>query len=525
LRRQLLEIRREQEVAAIKARLAVVLENTSDAVGFAAPDGKTLYLNRAAKLMVGLPEETDAMGIPVSTFYTKRMWQRILEEGLPYAMEHGSWQGYTAAVHRDEHEIPLWQAIHVHCSPDGRPEFISSISRDMTEITNTERALRHAKERAEEATRLKSEFLANMSHEIRTPMNGILGLTQLLLASELNEEQGATAKTIHLSAAALLKLLNDILDLSRIEAGRMELGMRAFRLSETIDATLSLIRPMAQQKGVSLVCSIAPGLPSMIEGDSIRVRQIILNYLDNAIKFTDSGSIELKVEQLGRNGQSIRLRMSVSDTGRGIPPEKVPTVFDKFTQVDSSNTRSYGGAGLGLSITKRLAEMMGGSVGVESTPGSGSTFWVEIPFLIASEAVPDTAEAAPVSERPLAAPRVLVVEDNQVNRLVAERLLRKLGCTVELATNGRQALEKVTAHTFDVILMDVHMPEMDGLEATRLIRSTEHDRRCPIIALTASAMEEDRDRCLSAGMDDFFVKPVQLEDFKRLIEQHSPASD
>ncbi|MCX6595660.1 MAG: ATP-binding protein [Acidobacteria bacterium] len=520
LRQQQAALQQEREVSAVKARLALVLENTRDSVRFATPSGQLIYLNRASRDLIGMAPDAPLDSLRPENLYPAWAWKLIIEKGLPYAFEHGSWQGYTAVLHRDGHEIPTWQSFFVHRRPDGEPDFISSISRDITEIQQAAEALRAAKEDAERASRLKSEFLANMSHEIRTPMNGILGMTQLLLLGSLDPEQREFAETVQYSARSLLQLLNDILDLSRIEAGRLELRIAPFHLAGTVEEVLGLCGPNARNRGIDLRCgALPPDLPALIEGDSLRLRQILLNYLDNAVKFTSEGWVELCVTEISRQPDSVSLRFSVRDTGCGITPEDQGRLFHKFSQVDGSNTRRYGGAGLGLSIARQLATLMGGSVGVESTPGKGSTFWAELKFglgatqaVVAGPSLPAFQSNAPR--------RLLLAEDNLVNRKVVQTMLTRLGCEVEVVANGIEAVEKCLGNRYDLVLMDVHMPSMDGLEATERIRSAQPDlARCPIIAITASSMPEDRERCLAAGMDDLLAKPVDFERLSAMLDR------
>ncbi len=425
--------------------------------------------------------------------------------------------------HRDGHEIPTWQSFFVHRNADGEIEFVSSISRDITEIKQAADALRAAKEDAERASRLKSEFLANISHEIRTPMNGILGMTQLLLLGSLDSEQREYAETVQCSARSLLQLLNDILDLSRIEAGRLELRIAPFHLAGTLEEVLRWCGPNAKRRGIDLRCgALPPDLPALIEGDSLRLRQILLNFLDNAVKFTSEGWVELSVTEISRQPDAVMLRVAVRDTGCGIALEDQGRLFNKFSQVDGSNTRRYGGAGLGLSIARQLETLMGGSVGVESAPGAGSTFWAELRFGLATTTPLNPSAASPAILHSAVPRRLLLAEDNAVNRKVVQTMLARLGCEVELAANGAEAVEMCWGTSYDLILMDVHMPSMDGLEANQSIRSAQPETtRCPIIAITASSMPEDRERCLATGMDDLLAKPVDFEHLTAMLDRFS----
>ena len=513
--------RRESERARAEAALRqselefrTVFEAANDAIVISDLEGRILEVNGVACRRLGYLRD-ELLGMNTNDLDGSPPGERVVDRSLVHLLEG---QVFEAVSRRKDGSLVPVEVSARGFEFKGEPAILG-VARDITERkrTEVEAAIRAAElERAwagaEAANRAKSDFLTHMSHEMRTPLNGVVGMTGLLLDTELTGEQREHAETVRDCADALLSMINSILDLSKIEAGRMQLECSAFDLVECLREIGGIMAPQAGAKGLSYAFD-GGAPPTWVYGDAGRLRQIVLNLVRNAIKFTESGSVELRLANGEADSPRPAFRISVSDTGIGIPKEKLPLLFGKFAQVDSSLVRKYEGAGLGLAISQELARLMGGGIAVASDPGRGSEFTLTVPL---TPCAPDTA-GPPRTLRPRAR-RVLLAEDNAVNLKLGVRLLERLGCRVDAAGNGREALDMAERFPYDLIFMDCRMPEMDGYEASRKIRSRPiSGPRVPIVALTAHAVDGAREKCLQAGMDDYVTKPVRPADLERML--------
>ncbi len=447
-----------------------------------------------------------------------------------FASREEAWSGEYRYLCADGSYAFVYDRGYVVRDAAGKPLRMVGSMMNITSQKQAQEDLRVAKEGAEAASRAKSEFLANMSHEIRTPMNGVIGMTGLLLDTSLTQQQHEFAETIQLSGEALLRIVNDILDFSKIEAGKLELEVADLDLAHVMRGTLELLKGTAKSKGLELRASIDPDTPTELRGDGGRLRQVLINLIGNAIKFTPRGEVKLHISVDRQTKEKASLFFRITDTGIGISPKTQARLFQAFTQADGSTTRRYGGTGLGLAICKQLVEKMHGDIGVESAAGAGSTFWFTVELPKQSKGVARIApqETKDVSLRgkvelgndggPVWPQRILIAEDNAVNQRVATAQLKKLGYAADSVANGLEVLEALSRIPYDIILMDCQMPELDGYETTRQVRN-KGGRQPYIIAMTASAMQGDRELCLATGMDHYISKPMRIADLKSALDE------
>jgi PAS domain S-box-containing protein len=524
--------RREAEEALRESELQFrsLTEVAPDAIVVMDGEGRIVSWNHGATEMFGYQPE-EVLGHPVSMLMPKR-FRSAHEAGLARLRGGGKPSLIGSRVElvgqrEDGTEFPIELSLATWQTRRGA--FYSGIIRDMTGYKQAEQALAAARDEAMEASRLKSEFLATVSHEIRTPMNAIIGMSGLLLETELDAKQRNCAETVASSADALLTIINHILDFSKADAGKLELESAPFDVRALVDESLAVLSESARSKGLELTVVTDPSVPLVCLGDRGRLRQVLFNLLSNAVKFTEEGSVGLRVGTT-QAAQDWMLEFEITDTGIGIDPDQVAHLFEPFWQADASTTRRYGGTGLGLSICKQLVAMMGGYIGVEGLPGQGSRFWFAIPLQRVTEDTtrgPATAKPADPTEARSSRGRVLVVEDNLANQEVARLMLDHLGYEAHVAGGGQEALEALSLEPFSAILMDCHLPGMDGYEVTARIRAAEaagetSAARIPIIAMTGAAMPGDRERCLTAGMDGYLSKPVRIDELARKLDRWAP---
>ncbi len=522
---------------------------------------RVIYANDAYARMHGYPAD-EVIGKHICTFHNAEQMERMDELDDRLKREGGLTAEEVGHTRSDGTTFPALMSATVVCDHKGNPEAIASTVIDITDLKKAEEELRRQKEWAESTSRelartnaqleeaiertslladhaaaaaqAKTEFLANMSHEIRTPLNAVIGMSDLLMDTELTNKQSEYLGIVRSSADTLLRLINDVLDLSKIEVGRLRLEETNFDLKELFGEITAAFAHRIEEAGLEFSWTLSPGVPGSLRGDPTRLRQVLTNLIGNALKFTEEGRVDVTVDLIRHSHKRVQLQFAISDTGIGIPKDKIRSIFETFVQADGSTTRKFGGTGLGLAISKRLVEAMGGSIDVESTPGVGSTFTFTAVFGLEragetagkAEAVRHDAGSAGTADvgeedsgKPINEIRVLVAEDNPVNQKVTEAMLSRLGCRYDIVEDGERALAAIGEREYDVVLMDIQMPGMDGLEAARAIRLNPAHLNLPIIALTAHAMGGDRLQCIRSGMDDYLAKPIKYSELASAIRK------
>jgi len=501
-----------------------LIESNIDALMTTDPHGIITDVNKQMEALTGCTRD-ELIGAPFKDCFTD---PARAVAGIKRVLVEKSVTDYelTARTRDGKQTVVSYNATTFY-DRNRKLQGVFAAARDVTERKRVELELQQAKAIAESASRTKSDFLASMSHEIRTPMNAIMGIADLLAKTDLTPEQDRYVQIFRRSGDNLLNLLNDILDLSKVEASQLDLERTGFSLSDHLEKVIEMVSHRAEEKGLAVTCTIGPDVSNDLVGDPTRLRQVLLNLLGNAIKFTHAGAVALTVERRQDVSVPTALRFTVTDTGIGIPHEKLSSIFERFTQADSSTTRRFGGSGLGLTISKRLVELMGGEIWVESEVGQGSTFAFTVPFEVRSGA--DLEALAPVGvgpDAPLPALRILMAEDSVDNCAIAMAYLHDTPYRIDVAVNGAIACEMFTRGDYDLVLMDRQMPVMDGLTATRTIRSwetTQQRSATPIIALTASALKGDRETCLASGCTTYLSKPIKQDVLLRAIQEHAIA--
>ena len=549
--------RLSQNLEKSEAQLQKTIDTALDAVVTTDAAGTITAWNAQAKTIFGWSEQ-EALGRPLDSLIIPAEGRDGYRRELAHFLESRETQFLNqrierTAVRKEGGEFPVeWSMspiwINNECvfssyirditerkqAEDAQSSYRTQLEHEVSMRTEALEALREAKELAESASRAKSDFLAHMSHEIRTPMNGILGITELLQQTELSEKQHHFVDIVYRSGATLLKLINDVLDFSKVEAEKIELECIRLDLPKTVSEVTDLFSEQVQRKGITLTCVLAESVPSVLQGDPVRLQQVLMNLVSNAVKFTQCGSITLTVTVAEDSASHALVRFEVQDTGIGVEPAVQAKIFEAFSQADGSTSANNGGTGLGLSIVKQLVQLMGGTVGVRSEPGQGATFWCTARL---EKVLGNTREGRKrfpskrddvrpngvlkLREPKITGTRILLAEDNPVNREVAVCMLEQLGCQVVAVEHGRDAVAKTECAQFDLVLMDCQMPEMDGFSASKAIRDGEQrtGRHVPIVALTAHAMGGDRERCLAAGMDDYMTKPYTQGELGNMIQR------
>ncbi len=507
------EVRRREQLL-----LQAVVDNNPNIIYIKNLKGEYQLINRKMKELLGLPPDTDATTVKDSDVFKgndtrlqayREYDRRVIENGetisLEEAFNHGDGQRHLYVM-----KFPIK-------SPDGSVEYICGVSVDITELKKAELEMRDAREEALQAKEAQENFLANMSHEIRTPMNGVMGMSNLLLESTLDDSQKEYVSSIKESAENLLNIINDLLDFSKIKSGKFHIDNADFNLADTVRKAIYPLQVKAQEKQLMLHCFIDTSVPETVMGDALRLQQMIINLTANAVKFTQEGSITIKLYPVSQEGEDVVLGIDVEDTGIGIPADKLERVFELYTQSDKTTSRMYGGTGLGLAIVKQLAELQQGTVTVKSEVGKGSVFTVHIPYKVKAQSVKKEVAAQEVKNGMLQGLRILIAEDNLINQKVVVYTLKNQGAEVSIAGNGKEAIAALGADHHHLILMDLQMPEMDGYQATKYIRN-EMNNSIPIIAMTADAMKGESDKCIDAGMQDYISKPFDPQDlFNKIL--------